>query len=293
MYFAMDWCWCNYLLSFLHCAKYTTVVCDQIANKSFVLLNASILGEYRKKPSLQSASHARRQERVTGGGGGHKQTLGGHKKLNTSNPRVWIKKKVLISKNAQIFTNYGVKPQKKGLYYKICKKTVLAHEFWGNNQYYLGSLRPRTALQWHPACYFLWEQVSLGGHNSCLGGTSSDLGRHSPGMPPVASGLLQVYSNLSNCNYRIFVKEIRLKIGFIEEMRTIWGKKEMPQTFFHNFLYLRKYDFIRLTSYHCQPCIQYGYGIHILATPKLRQADTSPRQTTFFHFKTLQTLRQL
>ena len=65
------------------------------------------------------------------------------------------------------------------------------------------------------------------GHNPCLGGqflfggTSSDLGGHCPGMPPVSSGLLQVYSNLSNCNYRIFVTEILLEIDFIEEMRTI------------------------------------------------------------------------
>ena len=140
---------------------------------------------------------------------------------------------------------------------------------------------------------FFGAQVLLGGHSSCLGGTSSDLGRHSSGMPPMASGLLQVYSNLSNCSYRIFAEEILFEIGFIEEMRTNWGKKEVPQTFFHNFLYLRKYDFIRLTSYHCQPCIQYGYGIHVLTTPKLRQADTSPRQATFFHFRTLQTLRQL
>ena len=55
-----------YLLSFLQRAKYT-VVCDQIANKSFVLLNASIMGKYREKPSLRSASHARRQDSVIGG----------------------------------------------------------------------------------------------------------------------------------------------------------------------------------------------------------------------------------
>ena len=30
---------------------------------------------------------------------------------------------------------------------------------------------------------------------------------------------------------------------------------EMPQTLFHNFLYSRKYDLIRLTPYHWQPCI--------------------------------------
>ena len=43
------------------------MVCDQIANKSFVLLNASILGKYREKPSLRSASHAWRKESVAGG----------------------------------------------------------------------------------------------------------------------------------------------------------------------------------------------------------------------------------
>ena len=108
----------------------------------------------------------------------------------------------------------GLKYKKKGLYYKICKKTVLAHEFSGNNQY-LGSLRPRTALQWHQACYFPWGTILAG-----EGGASSDFGSTAPECP-VASCLLQVYSNLSNCYYRIFVKEILLEIGFIEEMRTI------------------------------------------------------------------------
>ena len=43
------------LLSNLQSTNYT-LVWDQIANKSFVLLNASILEEYREKPSLRSAS---------------------------------------------------------------------------------------------------------------------------------------------------------------------------------------------------------------------------------------------
>ena len=54
------------LLSFLQCAKYI-VVCDQIAKKSFVLLDASILEEYREKPSLRSTSHAWRQDSRTRG----------------------------------------------------------------------------------------------------------------------------------------------------------------------------------------------------------------------------------
>ena len=40
------------------------------------------------------------------------------------------------------------------------------------------------------------------------------------------------------------LKEILLKIGFIEEMRTIRDNKEVPKTFFHNHLYSRQYDFI-------------------------------------------------
>ena len=174
-----------YLLSFLQCAKYT-VVCDQIANKSFALLNASLLGEYRKKPSLRSPSHARRQDSMAWGGGTKNLIL----RIREGGP-----KKVFISKYTRIFTNSGVKA-KKALRLKKCanfhelrgetakkgsllqnlqKKTVLAHEVWGDNQY-LGSLRPRTALQSTEPVTFFGAQSSLGGHNSCLGGTCSDLG---------------------------------------------------------------------------------------------------------------------
>ena len=87
-----------------------------------------------------------------------------------------LKKKVFISKYARIFTNSWVKTKcrkngphlkkcanfheiwgettKKGTFSQNLQKTVLAHEFLGDNQYF-GSLRPQTALQWHQACYFL------------------------------------------------------------------------------------------------------------------------------------------
>ena len=157
------------------------------------------------------------------------------------------KKKVFISKYARIFTNSEVKIQKKalhlkkcanfhqlrskttkkGLYYKSAKKTVLAHEFWGDNQY-LGSLRARTCTSVALSLllslghnFRLGGTILIWGHIFYLGGTFSDLGRHGPRMPPVASGLLPVYSNVSNCNYRIFVTEMLLEIGFIEEMRII------------------------------------------------------------------------
>ena len=85
-------------------------------------------------------------------------------------------KKGLHLKNCANFHEFrGETTKKKDFYYKICKKTVLAYEFWGDNQY-LGSLRLRTALQWHRACYFLWGTILAWGQSSCLEGTSSDLG---------------------------------------------------------------------------------------------------------------------
>ena len=47
-----------------------------------------------------------------------------------------------------------------------------------------------------------------------------------------------------------YCQEILFEIGFIEEMRTTCGNKEVPQTFFHYSEFL-KYVLIRLTSsYH-------------------------------------------
>ena len=41
---------------------------------------------------------------------------------------------------------WGEATKTNGVFCKIFEKTVLAHEFWGDNQYF-GSLRPRIALQ--------------------------------------------------------------------------------------------------------------------------------------------------
>ena len=154
------------------------------------------------------------------------------------------------------FHEFRGETTKKDLYHKICEKTVLAQEFWSYNQY-LGSLRPRTALQWHRGCYFLWGTILAwvmgGGHNSRLGGHKQWFGRVWPRNAPRGVGPAASLQQFIELIYRIFVKEILLEN---EEKRTIWGNRELPQTFFHDFLYLRKYDLIRLTPYHCQPCIR-------------------------------------
>ena len=41
-----------------------------------------------------------------------------------------------------------------------------------------------------------------------------------------------------------------LKIGFIEEMKTTWGSKQVLQTFSSNSLYSQLYHLIHLSLYH-------------------------------------------
>ena len=149
----------------------------------------------------------------------------------------WRQKKLFNSRNIYAnFHEFRGKPTKKWvfIYYKICEKTVLAHEFQGDNQY-LGSLRPWTALQWHLAHYFLWGTIlAWGGRILVWGGTSSDLGRHGSGLPPVVSGLLQVYNNLSYCNFvtiAFLLKEILLEIGLLKKWELFEVIKRCPKPF--------------------------------------------------------------
>ena len=90
------------------------MVCDQIANKSFVVLNASILGKYRKKTSLRSASQAQRQNSVTGR---HEQVLEGLK-IYFETKSVDQKTKFFIAK----FHKNWSRPQKRSstLHLEIC-----------------------------------------------------------------------------------------------------------------------------------------------------------------------------
>ena len=113
------------------------------------------------------------------------QKKGLHFEVCADFPKVWgeHKKKLLISKNARIFTNSGVKPQKNGSSLQNLQKTVLALDFWGDNQY-LGSLRPRTAFQWHRARYFLLGTILAWGAQFLFGGTNRDLGGTALECPP-------------------------------------------------------------------------------------------------------------
>ena len=82
----------------------------------------------------------------------------------------------------------------------------LAHEFCGDNQY-LGSLRPQTAIQWHRACYFLWGTILAWGAQFSFGGHKQRFGGQGSGMSPVASGLLQLYSNFIKIKKKVFVRK--------------------------------------------------------------------------------------
>ena len=76
--------------------------------------------------------------------------------------------------------------KKKGLHRDICEKAVLAHVFCGVDQHF-GSFKPRTALQWHRACYFLSGTILVWRGTILIWGAQTVIwGEHGPGMPPMA-----------------------------------------------------------------------------------------------------------
>ena len=81
-------------------------------------------------------------------------------------------------------TNSGMKTKKKRSRREILGFVVffvLVRDFartFGGTSCILGGHKPRNALQWHWACYFVL------GDNSRLRGTSSDFREHGPEMPP-------------------------------------------------------------------------------------------------------------
>ena len=103
-------------------------------------------------------------------------------------PKHKNEKKVFISKNARISTNSKVKPQKR-VFCKICEKTILAHEFFTVNQYFLESQVSN--------CTPVTSSLLLSlGHNSRLGVSILVSGAQVviwegtvPKCPPVAPGL--------------------------------------------------------------------------------------------------------
>ena len=166
---------------------------------------------------------------------GHKQILGGGTKslilrIRECGPKKGLylkicadfhnfwgedKKKLFISKKCANFHELRGETTKKGVFItKSAKKQFLL-----TNSRVITCILGVSGLELHfsgtkPVTYF--------GHNPRLGGTILVWGAHAVIWgSTVPECLRQVYSNLSNCNYHIFVKEILLEIGFIEEMRTI------------------------------------------------------------------------
>ena len=102
------------------------------------------------------------------------------------------RKKVFISKYARIFTNSGVKPQKKRVFIaKSAKK-----QFMLTNSGVITSILGASGLELHFSgtehVTFFGAQSSLGGHSSCLGVTSMIWGGARPrnarrGVGPAAS----------------------------------------------------------------------------------------------------------
>ena len=93
-------------------------------------------------------------------------------------------KKALYLKKCANFDEFrGETTKKKGLYYKICKK-----QFFLTNSGVITSILGVLGLELHcsgtESVTFFWAQSLLVGHNSCLGGTSSDMEGTVPKCPP-------------------------------------------------------------------------------------------------------------
>ena len=155
-----------------------------------------------QKPSLQSASHARRQDSMTGGRG-HKQILGGTKSLilrirecgpkkrsSSQNMRGyslilgWRQKKDLHLKKWANFHELRGETTKNVFITKSAHKQILL-----TNSGVITSILGVSGLELHfigtePVTFF-GGTILAWGHNSCLGGTCSDLGRGTaPECPP-------------------------------------------------------------------------------------------------------------
>ena len=125
------------------------------------------------------------------GGGGIKRII---PRIRKRGP----KKRSLSQKMREFLRTPVWNHKKKESLFQNLQKTVLAHEFWGDNQFF-GSLRSRTALQWHQACYFLWGAFSLGVHKQWFGGARP---RKAPcGVEPAAS--LQQFIELQLSHFRL------------------------------------------------------------------------------------------
>ena len=102
------------------------------------------------------------------------------------------KQKVFIPKNARITINSGMKSQKQTVFIaKSPQKTVLAHELWGDDQYFESLQASKGTPAAQSLLISFGHNPRLGeGHNSLLGGTSRDLGGTAPECAPVARSLI-------------------------------------------------------------------------------------------------------
>ena len=119
------------------------------------------------------------------------------------------------------------------------KKTVRAHEFFGDNQHF-GSLRPRIALRWYRACYFLWATIpAWGGNNSHLGGTA-------PECLPVTLGLPRLMIGAEMCVHNTEKILKHSNVNFVSDP----GVLPIAGIFLSSFIY-RLLSYLYSFSGHC------------------------------------------
>ena len=139
--------------------------------------NSKFTGSYKKKECLY-AHYFRPGASIAwlgGGGGGHKEILGGHENFIYVNSRVWIKRK-------------RWRPKKRSSVQKFSQILVFIPKivWFSTNSEAISTILRVSGLDLHSGSpepiNFFGAQFSLGGHNFRLGG-------HGPGMPPRGASL--------------------------------------------------------------------------------------------------------
>ena len=150
-----------------------------------------------------------------------------------------------------------MKTHKKGSLLQNLQKTVLAHELWGDNQY-LRSLRPRTALQWHRACYFLFGTILTCGAQFLFGEHKQWLGGSAPACSPRRRVCCKFTAIYRTVTIAFSLKRYCSKSVLLKKWELFEVTKRCPNLFpqFPLFAKIRfnSFDSVRLSTLHSQFC---------------------------------------
>ena len=168
----------------------------------------------------------------------------------------WREKKLFNLKKCANFYEFRSEITKNGSLLQNLRK----NSSWLTNSRVITSILEVSGLELHSSgtepVTFFGGQFSLGGAQFSFGGHKQWFGGRGPRLPPRCWACCNFTAIYRTVTIAFSLKRL-LKIGFIEEMKTIWGNKEVPQTFF-SISFAKKrcnsFDSVRLSTLHLQFC---------------------------------------